>query len=89
MQVIACHALRKVVLQPEREAESVEPARCQQIQVPQPEIFVVKPRLVLDLAAKITANATYFVGRSLNNLLSKVKRRSRVGAKTHPLRQFQ
>ncbi len=74
MKVIVRHASGKVVLQPICKAKAVEPARSQQIEIPDPQILVVKPRLVLELAAKITAHTTHFVCRLLFERLRQVQR---------------
>src|ERR1700722_537856 len=89
MQIVAGHALRKVVFKSESETKPVEPARNQQIQISLPEILVVEPRLVLDFAAKISPNAAHFVGGLFQNWLPPVQLRSRIRAESHSLRHLQ
>src|ERR1700759_891710 len=64
MEVVASDPLRKVEAKAEDEGESVEPARDHRVEITTPELLVVIPGLVFNVAAKSTRDTAYPV-RSL------------------------
>ena len=89
VQIIVRDPLREVIFDPERKTEAVEAARRKHVEIPDPEIAVVEPRLVFHFTAEVASHATQFVGRLLQDRLRHMQRNARIGSERNALREFQ